>query len=255
MIGLTAQFKDKARIAIAGAECDLELNDAPANHGVALQVPAGAILKVGRLRNGARAYLAVRGGVDEPLVMGSASTYVAAGFGGWQGRLLRKGDVLRVREGGGLFARSHRPGKLPSINLGDETLLRVTRSAQQGWFGTDAFAVLFSNPFEITEQSGRSGLRLKGQRITPHHTSSMLTDGVPLGAIQIPPDGQPIILFVDQQTTGGYPKIASVIAADLPKVGQLRPRDRVRFSEVSIDEAIHLLREQELLLNQAFEEC
>jgi allophanate hydrolase subunit 2 len=123
--------------------------------------------------------------------------------------------------------------------------LRVTKGAQQDWFAPEAFENLFSTAYIVSEQSDRTGLRLKGGVVRPREHSELLTDGIPLGAIQVPQDGQPIILFVDQQTTGGYPKIANMIAADIHRVGQLRPRDEVRLFEVSIAEAIQTLREQE----------
>ncbi len=104
----------------------------------------------------------------------------------------------------------------------------------------------------MTDQSNRSGLRLAGEPILANHRRELLTEGIALGAVQVPPDGQPIILFVDQQTTGGYSKIANVIAADLPRVGQLRPRDEVRFQSVKVPDAIELLRQQERALHEAF---
>jgi len=109
-------------------------------------------------------------------------------------------------------------------------------------------------PYTVSEQSDRAGLRLKGEAITQLQPRQLLTDGIPLGAIQVPQDGQPIILFVDQQTTGGYPKIANVIAADMHRVGQLRPRDSVRFAEVSIPDAIDALRTQENWLKGIWQE-
>jgi biotin-dependent carboxylase-like uncharacterized protein len=203
------------------------------------------------MEKGVRAYLAVQGGIDVPLVMGSASTHLGAHFGGFEGRPLRKGDALRVRSTGASRPRVLRKEIVFVAASGDQTL-RVTRGAQQNWFDGDAFAILFSNSFSVTAQSGRTGLRLKGEPIVPRNASQLLTDGVPIGAIQIPQDGQPIILFVDQQTTGGYPKIANVIAADLHRVGQLRAEDTVRFAEVSMEEAVQLLREQESWLKETF---
>ena len=131
--------------------------------------------------------------------------------------------------------------------------LRVTRGAQQDWFGEEAFGKLFSSSYVVSEHSDRTGLRLQGEAVRPREQAELLTDGIPLGAIQAPQDGQPIILFVDQQTTGGYPKIANVIAADMHRVGQLRPRDQVRFAEVTIAEAVQALREQEQWLREIFE--
>ena len=116
----------------------------------------------------------------------------------------------------------------------------------------EAFARLFSTPYIVSGQSDRTGLRLKGAAVRPRDNSELLSDGIPLGAIQVPQDGHPIVLFVDQQTTGGYPKIANVIAADVHRVGQLRPRDEVRFVEVSVAEALQALAEQERRLRAAF---
>ena len=130
--------------------------------------------------------------------------------------------------------------------------VRVTKGAQHDWFSPEMYAKLLSSPYQVSEQSDRAGLRLQGEAVPPSERSQLLTDGVPLGAVQVPQDGQPIILFVDQQTTGGYPKIANVIAADTHRVGQLRPRDQVRFAEVSVAEAVEALRAQERWLNEIF---
>lgn len=252
LIGATLQFEEQATIAITGAECEIEHNGQLSSAGRAIQVLAGSIVKCGRMIRGARAYLAVRGGIDVRLVMGSASTFLSAKTGGFEGRSLRRGDRLHV---GKEYRSSPRPlhfTSLPAFVSEGETILRVTRGPQQHWFDADAFVKFFEGPFSISDQSGRTGLRLNGGRIAPRNGAQLLTDGIPLGAIQIPPDGQPIILFVDQQTTGGYPKIANVIAADLHLVGQLRARDTVRFREVSLEQAVELLRQQELWLKESF---
>jgi allophanate hydrolase subunit 2 len=131
--------------------------------------------------------------------------------------------------------------------------IRVTRGAQSDWFTEDVFALFLASSHVVSEQSDRAGLRLKGEPVTPREQKQLITDGIPLGAIQVPPDGQPILLFVDQQTTGGYPKIASVIAADMHRVGQLRPRDEVWFAEVSMSEAVEALRAQERWLAEIWE--
>jgi antagonist of KipI len=243
LLGATLEFEKSTVVAVVGANYKLDGHDVPQSQ--AFRVPSGSILMCSAMTTGARAYLAVQGGLDLPLVMGSASTDIAGKFGGFQGRPLRGGDVLQVRQNSGLQIRSLRSGVRIPTAKNSPTILRVTRGAQQDWFGSDAFDRLFSHTFVISEQSGRTGLRLKGPRIAPREHSELLTDGTPLGAIQIPQDGQPIILFVDQQTTGGYPKIANVIAADMHRVGQLKAQDEVKFSEVSIAEAIRFLREQE----------
>jgi allophanate hydrolase subunit 2 len=186
--------------------------------------------------------------------MGSASTHLGGRFGGLEGRKLEAGDVLHVRRRGISRIRPPKPGALDALPSNDN--IRVTRSSQQDWFGHTAFEKLFSSPYVVSAQSDRAGLRLTGESIWPERRTQLLTDGNPLGAIQIPQDGQPIILFVDQQTTGGYPKIATVVAADRHVIGQLHPRDEVRFAEVSIAEALRLLRQQEhWLYNIFYEHC
>jgi len=251
LLGATLELEESAIVALTGAscECKVGLDQVPANIAVAL--PGGGVLKCGSMATGARCYLAVQGGFDVPLIMGSASTHVGGHFGGLQGRRLQSGDVLHVLKHGSSRSRSLRPGALESLQ--GQGPLRVTKGAQQEWFGPEAFEKLFSCAYIVSEQSDRTGLRLKGEVVRPREQSQLLTDGIPLGAIQVPQDGQPIILFVDQQTTGGYPKIANVIAADMHRVGQLRPRDEVRFAELTIPEAVQALREQEQWLREIFE--
>jgi antagonist of KipI len=252
LAGATFEFDEASVIALAGGECDCRIEGETGPMWLATRVPARGVLACGAMKTGARLYLATQGGLDVQPVMGSASTNMAGHFGGVEGRGLRKGDLLGVRKG--------RPNsRVPTLKPGaveglySRGPLRVTRGAQHEWFGPEAFGKLFSCPYTVSEQSNRSGLRLKGDSISPRVRSQLLTEGVSLGAIQVPQDEQPIILFVDQQTTGGYPKIANVISADLYRVGQLRPREQVRFIEVAIPEAIHLLREQEEWLKQIFQ--
>jgi allophanate hydrolase subunit 2 len=165
-------------------------------------------------------------------VLGSASAHLMTGVGG---QALRKGDVLPI---GSEAVRGARKQAVTAPTA--ETPLRVTAGPQAAWFGDE----LYGATYQVLEESNRVGLRLKGPAITSP-AGHMLTEGVALGAIQIPPGGQPIVLFVEHQTTGGYPKPANVISADLWRVGQLRPRDQVQFQLVSIEQALELLREQE----------
>jgi antagonist of KipI len=233
--GATFEFESAAVVALTGSDfgADLPLWEVA-------EIPAGGTLRCGATRSGARCYLAVRGGIDAPKVMGSASVHVMTGIGG---RPLRKGDVLAV--GDAAVRRPHRApaGEVPEFARGG--MLRVTAGPQAGWFDLG----LYSSLYTVAEESNRMGLRLRGEAIRSH-PGHMLTEGVPLGAIQVPPDGQPIILFVEHQTTGGYPKPANVISADFWRLGQLRPRDQVRFEQVTIEQALDLLRDQEQWLYQ-----
>ncbi|HZD31497.1 MAG TPA: biotin-dependent carboxyltransferase family protein [Candidatus Angelobacter sp.] len=242
LLGTTLEFECGAIVALAGSECECKLGNYRAPMVAPIEVPAGGVLQCGSMTNGARTYLAVRGGLDVPLVMGSASTDLRGGFGGVAGRRLRTGDAVAVGNSKGQLMRL-RAGALDRLRY--DSPVRITQGSQHDWFGPAEYMKFLAGRYSVTEQSDRAGLRLNGEAITPREKKQLLTDGIPLGAIQVPADGQPIILFVDQQTTGGYPKIATVIRADMHRIGQLRPRDEIRFAEVSITEAIDALRTQE----------
>jgi antagonist of KipI len=229
LIGAEIAFDDDAMIALTGSDMG---GGIPFWQPVAIR--AGETLRCGATLAGARAYLAVRGGIAARKTMGSASVHVMTGVGG---RPLRKGDVLEA--GDGAVRRPRGAARFPEA-WQPRSVLRATPGPQAGWFSGE----LFGAAYTVTEESNRMGLRLRGPAI-PSHAGQMITEGVPLGAVQIPPDGQPIILFVEHQTTGGYPKPANVISADFWKLGQLRPRDPVAFESVTIEQALGLLREQE----------
>jgi antagonist of KipI len=250
LTGATLEFEADAVVALSGANFDCRVATKWVSGHTAVHLSAGETLHCGSTTDGARSYLAVQGGFDVPLVMGSASTDVRGRFGGFEGRRLQKDDVLRVRKGGKSQVRRLRAEVLEAVQRTGP--LRVTKGAQHDWFSPETYAKLLASPYLVSEQSDRAGLRLQGEAVSPSETSQLLTDGIPLGAIQVPQDGQPIVLFVDQQTTGGYPKIANVIAADLHRIGQLRPRDQVRFAGISIEEAVEALREQERWLKEMF---
>ncbi|MGE5112638.1 MAG: biotin-dependent carboxyltransferase family protein [Acidobacteriaceae bacterium] len=246
LVGATLSFRAACTIALVGAD----ISPAILPMFEPVQVKAGFILDCGPLSNGARTNLAVSGGLKVPEVLGSASTHLAASFGGFHGRALRRGDVIPIGT-----SKPPRDRGIPTclrelVRRRNE--IRVTRGPQHDIFGAEAWRQFCSSEYLVTERSNRLGLRLSGTAIIPASRTELLTEGVSLGAIQIPPDGQPIILFVDQQTTGGYPKIANVIAADMHCIGQLRPRDTVRFQTVSLEEAVAALREQEVSLAEAF---
>jgi antagonist of KipI len=222
-------FENAAVIAIAGADFGSTVA-----MWQPVQVRAGEIVRCGPARNGARCYLCVRGGLDVPLAMGSASVHVMTGVGG---RPLRRGDILRI--GDAAVRRPRKPARDVPAHDG-AGCLRVTDGPQAEWFGDE----LYGASYRVSEDSNRMGIRLRGPAL-PSRGGHMITEGVALGAIQAPPDGQPIVLFVEHQTTGGYPKPANVISADFWRLGQLRPRDEVRFERVAMEDALSLLRDQE----------
>jgi antagonist of KipI len=206
----------------------------------ALPVRAGATLRIGPTRSGARCYLCVAGGIASEPFLGSASTHVLTSVGG---RALKKGDLLRLGAASGP-SRRLKTGALTLLPY--RRILRVTRGPQADWFD---FAAFLTPAYTVTEQADRMGLRIRGPApVEMRNAREMVTEGTPLGAVQVPAGGDPIVLFVDQQTTGGYPKIANVISADFASLGQLRPRDEIRFEEVSPETARSLIVEQERLI-------
>ncbi|MGA2146609.1 MAG: biotin-dependent carboxyltransferase family protein [Bryobacteraceae bacterium] len=229
LMGVELEFESAAVIALTGSDFGSGLP-----LWTPIEVPAGDRVRCAATRGGARCYLSVRGGIEAPKIMGSASAHLTTGVGG--GRL-RKGDVLAIGD-----AAIRRPRKaargFPYWN--PATTLRVTPGPQAEWFGEE----IYRSAYTVSEESSRMGLRLRGQTLTGAG-GHMISEGVSLGAVQAPPDGQPIILFVDHQTTGGYPKPANVISADFWRLGQMRPRDEIRFECVTIDQALRFLQEQE----------
>ncbi len=247
LLGGTFFFPEGATLALTGSDFSPLLNDARVELGESVEVRPGQTLRLGATKSGARCYLCVQAGIDVKPFLGSASTHILSGLGGFEGRALRKGDVLRIKPGTKTFPnRTIAPKALE--HLSRRVVLRVTAGPQIDWFSESSLRSFYANTYRVGEQSNRMGLRLEGAAITQRGAGQMITEGVSLGAIQVPAGGSPIILFVEQQTTGGYPKIANVIAADIHRVGQLRPRDEIRFEEVTFDAARALLVEQEKLL-------
>jgi antagonist of KipI len=229
LTGGVFEFETDAVIALTGSDFGAGLP-----LWSAVEIPAGALVRCGPTRTGARCYLAVRGGIAVPRTLASASTHVLTGLGG---RVLRSGDVLPI---GQEAVRKPRFSARAAPEYARAPLLRATAGPQADWFSGE----LYQAAYLVTEESNRMGLRLSGPPI-PSPAGHMLTEGVALGAVQVPPGGQPIVLFVEHQTTGGYPKPANVISADFWRLGQLRPRDEVRFELITLDRALALLREQE----------
>jgi biotin-dependent carboxylase-like uncharacterized protein len=172
LLGATLEFAESAIVALTGATCECKLGSASVPANTAFNLPAGAVLQCGSMTTGARCYLAVQGGIDIPLVMGSASTFVPGHFGGFKGRRLQAGDVLQVRQLGSLRVRSLRTDSLDRLCGAPQ--LRVTKGPQQGWFGPEAFEKLFSTAYIVSEQSDRTGLRLKGEVVVRVNIASCL---------------------------------------------------------------------------------
>ena len=259
LLGGAFVFHEGAIIALTGADFGAELEGAPVLNWTSAEVKPGQTLRTSATRSGARCYLCVAGGIEEKPFLGSASTHLLSGLGGHEGRALRKGDVLKIGSANGTFRRrttgsNRTPFRKRTIvantlqHLQSRKILRVTPGPQRDLFPDAAQQIFYATTYRVSEGSNRMGLRLEGAPLPADELDEMITEGVSLGAVQITPAGSPIILFVEQQTTGGYPKIANVISADFGSLGQLRPRDEIRFEPVDWETARTLLLEQETLL-------
>ena len=250
LVGGSFVFPEGAVIALTGADFGAAMNSQAVEMWTPHAVLPGTKLTLGPTRNFARCYLTIAGGIHVTPFLGSASTHLLSGLGGFDGRALRKGDVLRL----GAPERKISKRKISQValhSLKPRKVLRVTEGPQSEQFSAEAKQFFFHTTFQVSEESDRLGLRLEGAALTINKGGEMITEGVPLGAIQVTPSGQPIVLFVEQQTTGGYPKIANVIGVDLHRLGQLRPRVEIRFERASLAVARSLWIEQERLLNSS----
>ncbi len=253
--GGTFSFPMGAVLALTGSDFDATLDGVPVERWRAFETRPGQVLRLGTSRSGARCYLCVRGGIETKLFLGSASTHTLTGLGGHEGRALKKGDVLT--SGTGIPACSlgaaatidkRRLASRALETIKPRKVLRITPGPQSDWFSEAEQKTFYESTYRVAEESNRMGIRLQGPVIAAPTAGEMVSEGVALGAVQVPEGGQPIILFVEQQTTGGYPKIANVISADFHSLGQLRPRDEIRFEQVDWETARALLVEQEKLL-------
>ena len=243
LFGGTYRFNKNTKAALCGSLFPSTIDGIKIQFFKTFEIIKGQILYIGPTNDGARCYLTVENGFEVPTVLDSKSTHLMAKTGGFSGRALIKNDELN-------FSDSLLPGipKKVNIKLDDNrSVLRVTKGLQYNLFKSSSIGMFFSKLFTVSHSSNRMGLRINGPKIIQKVSDDIITEGLPLGAIQVPISGDPIISFVDHQTTGGYPKIANVIAAALHKVGQLKPGDKFMFKLVSLDEAEKLYFEQESL--------
>lgn len=247
--GLTLRARDKCLVAVTGARFALRVDARALPMNTALFIRAGAVLEFGARESGARAYLALAGGVHVPLVLNARATDVRGGFGGFEGRALRAGDVI---EAGATRIELERAGlALPESfeeYYESRAPFRVIEGPHRDFFDDAARADFFSGEFTIGALSDRMGLRLQGNKVA-RAAGELLSCGVTRGAVQIPPAGQPIVLMADHQTTGGYPIIATVIRADQPRLAQKIAGEKISFHAVSLAQALHARQELETMLS------
>ena len=201
----------------------------------------GQVFRIGAIGDSAVCYLAVHGGFDLPDVYGSQSTCMSAGFGGFHGRILEKGDCLPLRKAAAesvsqrILRRPPEPDSSPVI--------RVIAGPQDDYFSAAGIETFFRTGYTVSQAVNRMGMRLEGAAVAHEKGFNIASDGIVRGAIQVPGNGLPIILMADCQTTGGYPKIATVISTDMPKLGRMMPGADIRFEAVSVEEAEAVARD------------
>ncbi len=247
MLGPELEFEAERIAAIAGAEFEVTVDGRGVPLNAPFIVPLGARLRFGARRRGARAYLAIAGGIGTAPVLGSRSTHVISAMGGLDGRPLRAGDRLPLEP----VTLAHTAGRArgPVFELPEhQARVRVMPGPQAEYFTADAMAQLQSAQYVISQQSDRMGFRLNGPVLSHARGADIISDATPLGVLQVPASGQPILLMADRQTTGGYPKIATVISADIPIAGQLGPGDEITFAACTLAEAVTALIAQERAL-------
>lgn len=265
LIGPAIVFGDSTLIALTGGDLEPTIDGEPIPMWRPIVVPQGATLRFGRPKVGCRAYVSVAGGIDVPLIFGSRSTYLRGQFGGHQGRALKAGDVLGTGEkpplagcitaairgakgNEGLAIASWSAAYTLRMRYSPDPVVRLIPGTHADALAAPSRTRLFSSSFNISSSSDRMGYRLEGVELPLKNPVELLSEGVAFGTVQLPPDGMPIVLMADRQTTGGYPRIGEVASVDLPLIAQLKPGDRLRFRPISIEEAqsLYLTHEQDL---------
>lgn len=241
LMGPALEFQCSTRIAVTGAIMQPKLNDQPVPMWQTIPVREGDRLSFAGIQGGCRAYIAFAGGLDVPVIMGSKSTNLKAQMGGFEGRMLKRDDVVPLKAPSGeakLWAASEEwIPKFPT-----QITLRVVLGPQEDLFTEEGIASFLNTEYLVTPANDRMGYRLEGEEITHKAGADIVSDGIVMGAVQVPSSGQPIILMADRQTTGGYTKIATVVTADLPLLAQAQAGTKIRFEQVSVEEAQQLLR-------------
>ncbi|GHV64814.1 urea carboxylase [Spirochaetia bacterium] len=254
--GVSLEFRDDALFAITGGECDYTLNGKPVALWQSHCAKAGDKLAGGFCVGGLRDYIGIAGGIDVPEVMGSRSTNLRGKFGGFQGRALLAGDVLDFGAVDSAKLPPERYLKNEYIpHFTDETEFRVIMGPQDDAFTEAGKQTFLGSPYKVGYDSDRMGIRLAGEKIEHVKAADIISDGIAMGSVQVPGDGQPIVITAERQSTGGYTKIATVISADRSKMAQARPKGIIRFRAVSLEEGIEALRASRAFLENLEQYC
>lgn len=252
--GPTVRLHERVRIALTGAPLpQARVDDQPLPMWQVCELAAGSTLTLGGMPHGCRSYLAVAGGIQVQPQLGSRSCDLNAGVGPLQGRALRKGDRLQTGPSNVVGSDPARPWSVdprPWFEADGAWVLRLLRGRHSDLLDDDAARALTHQVFTVQADSNRVGIRLQGPELRLREPVEMVSEGSVAGVVQLPPGGQPILLGCEHPVTGGYPRIAQVAEVDLPRLGQLRPGDEVRFCWIGLDEALGALHEQQRTLHK-----
>lgn len=250
MLGITAKFKGEHIFAISGGIFDVSLNNKPVRTNKAYIAKDGDVLSIKGAKQGLRCYLAVAGGFDVPLFMGSASTNLKINVGGFNGRKLKAGDILKI--GKAEKIKNIEKRELPENTYNNPVRVRVVLGPQDDMFSENDLMLFSKQQYTVTSDLDRMGIRLWGIALRGKEKLEIISDAITFGSIQITNSGMPIILMADHQTTGGYAKIATVISADLPKLAQVKPNDKISFEIIDIDTAEKIAIKQKKFIDKLF---
>jgi antagonist of KipI len=248
LLGPTLLFHCSAVISICGAHLSPSINGLRVENGRTLQVSSGDILSFSSIRKGSRAYVAVSGGILTPSIFGSRSTDIRSMIGGVSGRPLKSKDRLLIQSSRLLQPISWKLSPKLQNYVTQNRKIRFTQGKQYEFFTTESHQAFVTSDYHIDKDSNRMGIRLSGIPLRLKENLELITEGVAHGSVQVPPNGQPIILLSDRQTTGGYPKIAQVTSVDLPILAQKRPGESVNFEEISVQHSQQLYVKMEKLM-------
>ena len=247
LIGPELQGLARTQIAVTGGQCSPMINGYDVPMWQTMEVEEGAIISFGRMKSGCRAYLAVRGGIEVPMILDSRSTYVRGKFGGLEGRPLKTGDIIETTNASFLKAEYLLPEEF-APQFEHNIQVHVILGPQAEMFTEKGLETFLSEPYKVTPESDRMGYRLEGPPIKHKAKADIVSDALLSGAIQVPKSGKPILIMRDAQTTGGYPKIAVAITSDLCTLGQARPNDEIKFVQTTLKEAHERLAEYDRTL-------
>lgn len=250
VLGPRLRFQRANVIAVTGGDLSPQVNGSPVPMYQALAVSRGDVLSFGGRKSGCRGYIAFAGGLDVPLVMGSKSTLVRNGLGGVEGRGLRRGDRIGFADPRKSLPHMERRRLAREAFPKAETVLRVILGPQDDEFTRQGINQFFWNSGVITNEFDRMGCRIDCAPIPHRGDGNINTDGISMGSIQVPPDGRPIIMLADRQSTGGYAKIGTVASVDLPLLAQSLPGYRVRFIRIGVELAQELYLREWKRLNE-----